>query len=77
MHYEADVFPGGLTVRSRDPDKDVAMRDDTATNPGGLTVRSRDPDPMTTTYGMLADLIGLAHAPTRQACRNKPDHAPR
>ena len=33
MHYEADVFPGGLTVTSRDP------------------------DPMTTAYGMLADLV--------------------
>jgi homoserine dehydrogenase len=33
MHYEADVFPGGLTVTSRDP------------------------DPVTTAYGMLADLV--------------------
>ena len=35
MHYEADVFPGGLTVTSRDP------------------------DPVTTAYGMLADLVAV------------------
>ena len=36
MHYEAEVFPGGLTVVSRDP------------------------DPVTTAYGMLADLVAVA-----------------
>jgi len=36
MHYESDVFPGGLTVTSREP------------------------DPMTTAYGMLADLVAVA-----------------
>lgn len=35
MHYEADVFPRGLTVTSRDP------------------------DPVTTAYGMLADLVAV------------------
>jgi homoserine dehydrogenase len=35
MHYDADVFPGGLTVTSRDP------------------------DPVTTAYGMLADLVAV------------------
>jgi homoserine dehydrogenase len=36
MHYEAEVFPGGLTVTSRNP------------------------DPVTTAYGMMVDLIGIA-----------------
>jgi homoserine dehydrogenase len=36
MHYESDVFPGGLTVTSREP------------------------DPVTTAYGMLADLVAVA-----------------
>ena len=35
MQYDADVFPGGLTVTSHDP------------------------DPMTTAYGMLADLVAV------------------
>jgi homoserine dehydrogenase len=35
MHYEADAFPGGLVVTSRDP------------------------DPVTTAYGMLADLVAV------------------
>ena len=35
MHYLAEVFPGGLTVTSRDP------------------------DPVTTAYGMLADLVAV------------------
>jgi hypothetical protein len=35
MHYEAEAFPGGLVVTSRDP------------------------DPVTTAYGMLADLVAV------------------
>jgi hypothetical protein len=45
MHYEADVFPGGLTVSSRDPDPTTTAYGMLADLVGLLGLLGRRPTP--------------------------------